>query len=49
MADSGSVVIYDEICEKEYIGKAISGHSTNANTVHQGYSILIATEIKNAQ
>lgn len=49
MADSGSVVIYDEICEKEYIGKAISGHSANANTVHQGYSILIATEIKNAQ
>ena len=49
MADSGSVVIYEEICEKEYIGKAISGHSTNANTVHQGYSILIATEIKNAQ
>ena len=49
MADSGSVVIYDEICEKEYIGKAISGHSTNANTVHRGYSILIATEIKNAQ
>ena len=49
MADSGSVVIYDENCEKEYVGKAISGHSTNANTVHQGYSILIATEIKNAQ
>ena len=48
MADSGSVVVYEEICEKEYIGKAISGHSTNANTVHQGYSILIATEIKNA-
>nr|WP_314180525.1 RAMP superfamily CRISPR-associated protein [uncultured Campylobacter sp.] len=49
MADSSSVVVYDEICEKEYIGKAISGHSANANTVHQGYSILIATEIKNAQ
>lgn len=49
MADSGSVVVYEEICEKEYIGKAISGHSANANTVHQGYSILIATEIKNAQ
>lgn len=48
MADSGSVVVYDEICEKGYMGKAISGHSTNANTVHQGYSILIATEIKNA-
>lgn len=48
MADSSSVVVYEEICEKEYIGKAISGHSTNANTVHQGYSILIATEIKNA-
>ena len=49
MADSGSVVVYEEICEKEYMGKAISGHSTNANTAHQGYSILIATEIKNAQ
>ena len=49
MADSGSVAVYEEICEKEYIGKAISGHSANANTVHQGYSILIATEIKNAQ
>ena len=48
MADSGSVAVYEEICEKEYIGKAISGHSANANTVHQGYSILIATEIKNA-
>ncbi|WP_148799187.1 type III-A CRISPR-associated RAMP protein Csm4 [Campylobacter concisus] len=48
MADSGSVVVYDEICEREYAGKAISGHSANANTVHQGYSILIATEIKNA-
>mgnify|MGYP000972823205 CR=1 FL=1 len=49
MADSSSVVVYDEICEKEYLGKAISGHSVNANTVHQGYSILIATEIKNVQ
>ena len=38
-----------KFAKKEYIGKAISGHSTNANTVHQGYSILIATEIKNAQ
>ena len=49
MADSSSVIVYNEICEKEYLGKAIRGHSANANTVHQGYSILIATEIKNAQ
>lgn len=48
MANSGSVAIYDEICEKEHLGKAISGHSANANTVHQGYAILIATEIKDA-
>ncbi len=47
MADSGGVVLYDEVCEKEYIGRAVSGHSVNANTIHQGYGILIATEIKN--
>lgn len=49
MADRGSVVVYEDICEKDYIGRAIFNHSKNSNTVHQGYAILIATEIKNAK
>ncbi len=41
MADSGAVVIFEDTCTKDYIGKAIKGHSTHQNTVHQGYSIVL--------
>jgi len=41
MADSGAVVIFKEVYTKPYIGKAIKGHSTHQNTVHQGYSIVL--------
>jgi len=41
MADSGAVVIFEDTCTKDYIGKAIKGHSTHENTVHQGYSIVL--------
>ncbi|MCD6653562.1 MAG: hypothetical protein LT067_02170 [Sulfurovum sp.] len=41
MADSGAIVVFDESYTKPYIGKAIKGHSTHQNTVHQGYSIVL--------
>lgn len=44
MANSGAIVVFEEIYTKSYIGKAIKGHSTHQNTVHQGYAIVIPTK-----
>ncbi len=44
MANSGAVVIFDEVYNKPYIGKAIKGHSDHSNTVHQGYAIVVPTK-----
>ena len=41
MANSGAVVVFEDNYDKPYIGKAIKGHSSFENTVHQGYSIII--------
>lgn len=41
LANSGAIVVFENIIEKKYIGKAIKGHSNFQNTVHQGYSIVI--------
>lgn len=41
MADSGAVVIFEDTCTKDYIGKAINKHSSHSKTVHQGYSIVL--------
>jgi len=41
MADSGAVVIFEDTCTKDYIGKAIKKHSSHSKTVHQGYSIVL--------
>lgn len=41
MANSGAVVVFENSYEKAYIGKAIKGHSSFENAVHQGYSIII--------
>lgn len=41
MANTSSVVIFENSYDKFYLGKAIKGHSTFENTVHQGYSIII--------
>lgn len=41
MANSSAMVIFENSYDKFYIGKAIRGHSTFENTVHQGYSIII--------
>jgi CRISPR-associated protein Csm4 len=41
LADTASVVIFDTPYEKLYIGKAIRGHTTHDDIVHQGYSIAI--------
>ncbi len=44
MANSGAVVVFEEVYTKPHIGKAIKGHSSHENTVHQGYAILIPTK-----
>lgn len=44
MANSGSIVVFEQTYTKPYIGKAIKGHSTHQNTVHQGYAIVIPTK-----
>ena len=41
LAKSGSVVIFNENKIVQYIGKAIQGHSSYKETLHQGYSIVI--------
>lgn len=41
MANTGAVIVFEEIQNKSFIGKAIKGHSSFENTVHQGYSIII--------
>lgn len=41
LANSGAIVVFDEYYTKPYIGKAIKGHSTHQNTVHQGYAIVV--------
>jgi CRISPR-associated protein Csm4 len=41
MANSGAIVVFEDNYTKPYIGKAIQGHSTHQNTVHQGYSIVL--------
>lgn len=41
MANTGTVIIFEDNYDKSYIGKAIKGHSNFENTVHQGYSIII--------
>lgn len=41
MANTGAVIVFEEIQNKLFIGKAIKGHSSFENTVHQGYSIII--------
>ncbi len=44
LANSGAVIIFEENHTKPHIGKAIKGHSSHQNTVHQGYAILIPTK-----
>jgi len=41
LANSAAVVIFDEVKDIRYIGKAIKGHSSYQNTVHQGYGIVV--------
>jgi len=41
MGDCGAILIYEEEQSIEYVGKAITGHSTDPDTVHQGYAIVI--------
>ncbi len=41
MANTSCVVVFESNYNKSYIGKAIKGHSSIENTVHQGYSIII--------
>lgn len=41
LAKSGSVVVFEEAKEAQYLGKAIRGHSAHEKTVHQGYAIAL--------
>ena len=41
LADTAAVVQFKSSQERLYIGKAIKGHSSFQDTVHQGYSITI--------
>jgi CRISPR-associated protein Csm4 len=47
LADTASVVVFNHAYTKGYIGKAIRGHTTHEDIVHQGYAITTAIkEIK---
>jgi len=41
LADCGSVVVYDEQKDLQYIGRSITNHSNFVKSVHQGYSIVL--------
>jgi CRISPR-associated protein Csm4 len=41
MANTSAIIVFEEIQNKSFIGRAIKGHSSFENTVHQGYSIII--------
>lgn len=41
LADTGAVVVFDEVQTKGYIGKAIKGHTSHEDIIHQGYCIVI--------
>lgn len=41
LADSAAVIHFEERVKKQYLGKAISDISSYADTVHQGYSIIV--------
>lgn len=41
MANTGAVISFENDYEKLFVGKAIKGHSSFENAVHQGYSIII--------
>ncbi|MDR1450777.1 MAG: hypothetical protein LBI57_00360 [Helicobacteraceae bacterium] len=42
LADTASVVAFERPYEKRYIGRAIRGHTTHGDIVHQGYAIVVA-------
>lgn len=42
LADSGAVVDFETAQNISYIGKAIKGHSSYKETIHQGYAIVVA-------
>ena len=41
LANSRSVVLFEETKDIQYLGKAIKGHSAFNETVHQGFSIVV--------
>lgn len=41
LADSAAVVNFEEAQSMRYIGRAIKGHSSHSETVHQGYAIVV--------
>jgi len=41
LADTGATIVFDKIQTKGYIGKAIKGHTSHEDIVHQGYSIVL--------
>lgn len=41
LADTAAVIDFDEIVTKQYLGKAITNISSYADTVHQGYTIVL--------
>jgi len=44
LADTASVVVFDEVQERQYLGRAVTGLSDipeYSDTVHQGYSIVL--------
>lgn len=41
LADTATVLLFEEEKELDFIGSAISSHSKHTETIHQGYSILL--------
>ncbi|MBE0490773.1 MAG: hypothetical protein IBX44_00815 [Sulfurospirillum sp.] len=41
LADTGTVIVFEDDYKKRYIGKAIKRHTSHEDIVHQGYAIAI--------
>lgn len=44
LANTGAILVFEDVFIKGYVGNTIQGHSAHQNTVHQGYAIVIPIE-----
>lgn len=46
LVNTGAVVVFEKSCDIKFIGKMITGHSEQKDTIHQGYSIVLPLKLE---